>query len=109
MPVAQQVTPGMAFRQAILTEILNPKTALFFLSFLPQFVHPERGSVTLQLLILGMIFVGLSIVVTSSFAFFASVIARSLTRHPSIESWRHRVVGSIYFALGLNLAFQERR
>jgi threonine/homoserine/homoserine lactone efflux protein len=109
MPTAQQVTAAMAFRQAILAEILNPKTALFFLSFLPQFVHPERGAVPLQLLILGMIFVGLSIAVTSSFAVFASVIARSLKRHPSIENWRHRVVGSIYFALGLNLAFQDRR
>jgi threonine/homoserine/homoserine lactone efflux protein len=109
MPAAQQVTAGMAFRQAILAEILNPKTALFFLSFLPQFVHPERGTVPLQLLILGTIFVGLGIAVTSSFAVFASVITRSLKRHPSIENWRHRVVGSIYFALGLNLAFQDRR
>ncbi len=109
MPVTTAITARMAFRQAILAELLNPKTALFFLSFLPQFIHPERGAVTLQLLILGAIFVGLSIAVTSSFALFASVIAGSLKRHPSIESWRHRIVGSIYFALGLHLAFQDRR
>lgn len=109
MPAAHPVTARMAFRQAILTEILNPKTALFFLSFLPQFIHPERGDITLQLLSLGMIFVGLSIMVTSSFAVCASVIAGSLRRHPSIENWRPRIVGSIYFALGVNLALQDRR
>ena len=109
IPAAHSITPGMACRQAILTEILNPKTALFFLSFLPQFVHPGRGAITLQLLILGVIFVGLSIMVTSCFALCASAIAGSLKRHPSIESWRPRVTGGIYFALGLNLALQDRR
>ena len=109
IPVTHSVTPRMAFRQAILAEILNPKTALFFLSFLPQFVHPARGAITLQLLILGAIFVGLSIVVTSSFALCSSLIAGSFKRYPVIESWRPRVTGGIYFALGLNLALQDRR
>jgi threonine/homoserine/homoserine lactone efflux protein len=43
LPQVRRVTPGVAFRQAILTEVLNPKTALFFLSFLPQFANPARG------------------------------------------------------------------
>ena len=47
------ISAGKAFRQAILAEVLNPKTALFFLAFLPQFVVPENGSVMLQLTILG--------------------------------------------------------
>ncbi len=45
MAAAPEISPGKAFRQGIFTEILNPKTALFFLAFLPQFIHPESGSV----------------------------------------------------------------
>jgi len=51
---------GPAFRQGMLTEVLNPKTALFFLTFLPQFVQPERGPVAPQLLVLGCISVALN-------------------------------------------------
>src|SRR5436190_5033323 len=54
---ALAISAGKAFRQAILTEVLNPKTALFFLAFLPQFVQPENGSVILQLMTLGIVFV----------------------------------------------------
>ena len=57
LPQVQCVTPLRAFRQAVLTEVLNPKTALFFLAFLPQFVDPGRGAVWAQLLGLGAIFV----------------------------------------------------
>jgi len=60
---ALPITAGEAFRQAILAEILSPKTALFFLAFLPQFVHPENGSVTIQLTILGSVFVLLGLVI----------------------------------------------
>jgi threonine/homoserine/homoserine lactone efflux protein len=97
-----------AFRQAILTEILNPKTALFFLSFLPQFVHPERHAVTFQLLILGIIFVGLSIIVTSSLTLCISVFAKRMKQRQGITRWQNKIVGSIYFALGLKLAFQQQ-
>src|SRR4029453_5502618 len=51
---------GRAFRQGMLTELLNPKTALFFLTFLPQFVQPERGPVAPQLLALGCVSVALN-------------------------------------------------
>ena len=47
----------VAFRQAILAEILNPKSTLFFLAFLPQFVKPENGSVSTQLMVLGILFI----------------------------------------------------
>jgi threonine/homoserine/homoserine lactone efflux protein len=60
------ISAGMAFRQAILAEVLNPKTALFFLALLPQFVRPENGSVGFQLTILGVIFVLLGLVSTLS-------------------------------------------
>ena len=60
LPRVPSVTPAKAFLQAIPAEVLNPKTALFFLAFLPQFVHPERGSSFLQFMTLGLIFVTMS-------------------------------------------------
>ncbi|TGU56191.1 LysE family translocator, partial [Mesorhizobium sp. M00.F.Ca.ET.186.01.1.1] len=56
LPKVSPLPPGKAYMQAIVAELLNPKTALFFLAFLPQFVHPERGASVVQFLILGLIF-----------------------------------------------------
>jgi threonine/homoserine/homoserine lactone efflux protein len=108
IPSARRVAPFRAYRQAVLTEMLNPKTALFFLSFLPQFVRPESGSVVAQLTLLGLIFVALSGAYTSLIAIGAGGFARWLARHPGIGRWQGKLVGSIYLALGIRLALQER-
>ncbi len=102
------ITTGQAFRQAILAEVLNPKTALFFLAFLPQFVAPENGQVALQLGIFGLIFVALGLVSTVVFAVGAGGLGGFLRRNPAVLRWQGKVVGSIYCALGLRLALQER-
>jgi threonine/homoserine/homoserine lactone efflux protein len=109
LPKLAQVTPLPAFRQAILTEVLNPKTALFFLSFLPQFTDPARGAVWAQLLLLGAIFVAMSIAYTALLALGAASVAGFLGRHSAIGRWKGRVVGSIYIGLGVQLALHERR
>ena len=108
LPAAQMVSPMQAFRQGLFTEILNPKTALFFLAFLPQFIHPESGSVIAQFLLLGIIFVGLSICVTSVLAIAAGSVRGWLGRNRSIGRWQGKVIGSIYMALGVRLAFQQQ-
>ncbi|MEM8539466.1 MAG: LysE family translocator [Pseudomonadota bacterium] len=97
-----------AFVQAILAEVLNPKTALFFLAFLPQFVHPENGSVVAQLLILGVIFAFIGFFSTIVFAVTAGGLGNFLRRNPAVLKWQGKVVGTIYCSLGLRLAFQER-
>jgi threonine/homoserine/homoserine lactone efflux protein len=102
------VTVAQAFRQAVLAEVLNPKTALFFLAFLPQFVRPESGSVPLQLCVLGILFVVLGLVSTVVFAVGAGGLGRFLRRHPALLRWQGKVVGGIYCALGVRLAMQER-
>jgi threonine/homoserine/homoserine lactone efflux protein len=108
IPSARRVDASRAYRQAVLTEMLNPKTALFFLSFLPQFVRPESGAAVSQLAVLGLIFVALSAAYTSLIALGAGSVARWLARHPGIGRWQGKVVGSIYLALGIRLALQER-
>ena len=105
---ALAISAGKAFRQAVLTEVLNPKTALFFLAFLPQFVRPENGSVMLQLMMLGVIFVLLGLFSTVVFAVSAGRLGTFLRRNPSVVKWQGKVVGGIYCALGVRLALQQR-
>ncbi|TPJ28986.1 LysE family translocator [Mesorhizobium sp. B2-7-2] len=102
------ISAGRAFRQAILTEVLNPKTALFFLAFLPQFVHPQGGFVVLQLMLLGIIFVLLGLFSTVVFAVSAGGLGSLLRRNPAVLKWQGKVVGGIYCALGIRLALQQR-
>jgi len=101
---AMPITASRAFRQAVLTEILNPKTALFFLAFLPQFVRPENGLVMLQLMILGLVFVILGLLSTVVFAVGAGGLGSFLRRNPRVLRWQGKVVGGIYCALGIRLA-----
>jgi len=97
-----------AFRQAVLAEMLNPKSALFFLAFLPQFVQPQNGAVPLQLAVLGILFVMMGAISTMLFAFGAGSIGNFLRRNAAVVRWQGKVVGLIYCALGIRLALQER-
>ncbi|WP_407189221.1 LysE family translocator [Bradyrhizobium centrosematis] len=102
------ISAGRAFREAVLTEVLNPKTALFFLAFLPQFVKPEHGAMAVQLAILGVVFVLLGLVSTIVFAIGAGRLGKLLRCHPAVVKWQGKVVGAIYCAVGVRLALQER-
>lgn len=102
------ITAPQAFRQAILAEILNPKTALFFLAFLPQFVDPDRGGVMLQLTLLGLVFALIGFFSTIVYSVAAGGLGNVLRRNPTVLRWQGKVVGSIYCALGLRLALQDR-
>ena len=102
------ITAPQAFRQAVLAEVLNPKSAMFFLAFLPQFVRPENGAVALQLLILGVLFVAMGLVTTIIVAICSGGVGRFLRRHPAVQRWQNKVVGGIYCVLGLRLAFEQR-
>lgn len=102
------ITGPQAFRQAILAEVLNPKTALFFLAFLPQFVTPENGYVVAQLTILGILFALIGFVSTIVYSVAAGGLGNFLRRNPIVLKWQGKVVGGIYCALGARLALQER-
>lgn len=102
------ITASAAFGQAILAEVLNPKTALFFLAFLPQFVVPENGAVALQLITLGIIFALIGFVSTIVYSVAAGGLGGFLRRNPTVLKWQGKVVGGIYCALGVRLALQDR-
>lgn len=92
------------FSQGVLVSILNPKTALFFFAFLPQFVDPARGSVTAQILLLGGIFVGMAFMSDSFYAMLAGTLGQWLKGNVRYLRWQRYFTGSIYIALGLGAA-----
>lgn len=104
----RSLSTQLAFRQAVLAEVLNPKSAMFFLAFLPQFVNPGNGSVWLQLTELGLLFVLLGLMTNIAVAFSAGHLGRYLRRTPIIARWQGKCVGGIYCALGVRVALQER-
>jgi threonine/homoserine/homoserine lactone efflux protein len=92
------------FSQGVLVAILNPKTALFFFTFLPQFVDAGQGSVPLQLLTLGCLFVGMAIFTDSMYALLASSAGKWLKDSPVFLRLERYLVGSVYIALGVAAA-----
>ncbi|WP_413306918.1 LysE family translocator [Bacillus sp. 1P10SD] len=102
--------PAVSFRQALLIELLNPKTALFFLAFLPQFVRNNGTPVVYQLLILGLTFVLMSILYTTLLAFLTSSIGKRLfsNKNSKFARWQGKVVGAIYIGLGLQLVLKSQ-
>jgi len=91
--------------QGMVVNILNPKTALFFFAFLPQFVDPQRGPVSQQILWLGGLFVLLSLCTDATFALLAGTVGRGLQRHSGFQRNQRYVTGGIYVTLGLTAAF----
>src|SRR5271157_1794464 len=103
-PAAEEGAPARSvsqlFRKGFLVNILNPKTALFFYAFLPQFVDPRRGSPVLQILMLGGLFVLLATVTDSAYALVSSSVGRLVTRRAGFRRVQRYVSAGIYMALG---------
>jgi threonine/homoserine/homoserine lactone efflux protein len=94
---------------AAVTGTLNPKVALFFLAFLPQFVNPSRGHVLAQFLVLGLTFAALGLAGDSAVALLGHRARARLLGSPAWAAWRERVTGAILVGLGVRLAFLSRR
>ncbi|HLF28336.1 MAG TPA: LysE family translocator [Anaerolineae bacterium] len=95
------------FSQGVLVATLNPKTALFFLAFLPQFVEPARGSIAAQMLALGCLFVALAIVTDGLYALLAGTAGNWLRHNRRFARVERYGAGSIYLGLGVMLALSD--
>jgi threonine/homoserine/homoserine lactone efflux protein len=94
---------------AAMTGVLNPKVAVFFLAFLPQFVRPERGAVLAQFLVLGLVLSTLGFIFDASLAVIAGRARNTLAGSPLFAAWRERLTGAVLVGLGLKLALPDRR
>src|SRR5215510_1544631 len=97
------------FWQGVLSNVLNPKIAIFFLAFLPQFVDNRNGQVTLQLIILGLTFAFFGLCFLLVVGYSSGTIGTYLTRRPQYAQFTQRLAGGILVGLGVRLAFTERR
>lgn len=102
-------SPSRIYWQGFAVNILNPKTALFFLAFLPQFVDPARGNVIGQNLLLGAVFVGMAIVTDSLYALLASSLASKLTGNRRFQKGGRYFAGLVYIGLGITTALTGAR
>jgi threonine/homoserine/homoserine lactone efflux protein len=98
-----EASDWMIFRQGVVTNILNPKVALFFVAFLPQFLDPSQGPVVLQTLALGCYFNAQGTLVNVTVAWVAGA-ARTLLTSATGRVWFERAAGTILVALGVRLA-----
>jgi threonine/homoserine/homoserine lactone efflux protein len=109
-PVANvEVPPPAPLRRlvgrGVVVQIFNPKIALFFLAFLPQFVDPRRGNIAAQTLALGLILVGMGLCTDSAYGLLAGSAGEWLRRQPGFAGAQRWVAGTIFIGLGLLTAF----
>ena len=97
------------FRQGVLVNLLNPKTALFFLAFLPQFVDPARGATAAQVVFLGLVFSVMGLTTDSLYALAADRVASAVRRSPRAMKGGRYLSGSVYIGLGLATALAGTR
>lgn len=96
------------FFQGFLINVLNPKLSIFFLAFLPQFLNPDQLSVTTQTLILGLIFMSMTIVIFIGYGIFAAALRQRVLQSPKILKAIKWCFSSVFMGLGLRLALSER-
>lgn len=93
------------FTQGVVVNILNPKTALFFFAFLPQFVDPGRGSVPIQMLLLGLIMLTMGLFSDGAYAILAGTAGNWLRTNRHFLHAQKWITGTVYIGLGLTAAF----
>jgi threonine/homoserine/homoserine lactone efflux protein len=108
-PGARRSGLGRIFAQGVVVNVLNPKTALFFFAFLPQFVDTSRGSVPFQVVVLGAAFVLLGLLSDGAYALLASTGAGWLRRRPKVARASRLVSGGVLISLGVTTALAGSR
>src|SRR5215469_9205552 len=106
---SERIHLSRVFAQGVLVNVLNPKTALFFFAFLPQFVDPSRGNVSLQFFTLGMLFALMGWASDSTWALFAGSAAHRLRGSTRFVKNERYAAGTVYMGLGLATALTGTR
>ena len=94
--------------RGVVMNVTNPKVAIFFLAFLPQFTDPERGSLSLQVVFFGAIFIVAALLVFGSIAWFAGFLGERLGQSQRAQIILNRIAGTIFATLALRLATTQR-
>jgi len=101
-------TGGELYRRGIIMNLTNPKVSLFFLAFLPQFTSPARGSVAMQTIYLGLLFMLSALLVFGSIAFFSGAFGALLQGSERAQKILNRTAGAVFLGLALKLALMHR-
>ncbi|MGE4559717.1 MAG: LysE family translocator [Desulfobulbus sp.] len=96
------------YLRGIIMNVTNPKVSIFFLAFLPQFTHPERGHLPLQMLTLGGLFILATLIVFGGISLLAAILGQWLRRSDWAQKWLNRIAGTIFAGLALKLATASR-
>ena len=96
------------FRQGVWVALLNPKVAVFFLAFLPQFVVPGSGPVWAQLMLHGLLVILVAALIEPPLILAGALLTRKLRENPRIGLWLDRTLGALLVSLGLRLALQKQ-
>ena len=104
-----EATVWKAFRQGALVDILNPKVAIFFMAFLPQFIRPELGHTSAQIIILGVLVILVAIPVEFFLVFTAAQTTGFFRKNRNLSVWLDRIMGSVLIGLGIRLALTENK
>lgn len=96
------------YRRGIIMNVTNPKVAIFFLAFLPQFADPARGSVPVQILLFGGLFIVATVLVFGAVALGGGLLGAFLKRSPRAQVWLNRLAGIVFVGLAARIVVAER-
>lgn len=98
----------LLFRRGFLMNVINPKVALFFLAFLPQFVSPGSDTASVQMFLLGLLFMAQAVVVFSVIGWLSGSVGAVILKRPRLARWFGRLTAGVFASLGIRLALAER-